>query len=91
MLTNLLIVWFVLITVVGFCAMGIDKRRARHRRGRIPERTLFLMAVMGGTLGILLGMKAFRHKTRHNSFRYGMPGLLLGQMAVVMYYSLQNV
>lgn len=88
---ELLTLWFILITIVGFAAMGIDKHRARHHRSRIPERTLFLLAVLGGTLGILLGMKAFRHKTRHNSFRYGMPGLLLAQMAIIMYCSLQNV
>lgn len=91
MILELIFAWIVLMTVVGFAAMGIDKRRARHRRLRIPERTLFLFAVLGGTLGILLGMKAFHHKTRHNTFRYGMPGLLLGQMAVVMYTCLQNV
>ena len=91
MLIKVLLVWLVLINVVSFVAMGTDKRRARRRRSRIPERTLFLFASLGGTLGILLGVKAFRHKTQHNSFRYGMPGLLLGQMAVAMYISLQNV
>lgn len=91
MLIKLLLVWLALINVVAFVSMGVDKRRARHRKARIPERTLFLFAALGGTLGILLGVKTFRHKTQHNSFRYGMPGLLLGQMAVAMYISLQNV
>ena len=88
---NFIILWLMIINAVGFAAMGVDKRRARRRRSRIPERTLFLLATVGGTLGILIGVKVFRHKTQHNSFRYGMPGLLLGQMAAIMYVSLQNV
>ncbi|MBQ3134733.1 MAG: DUF1294 domain-containing protein [Oscillospiraceae bacterium] len=88
---NLLLVWLVLINLTAFVCMGVDKRRARHRKARIPERTLFLLATLGGTLGILLGVKCFRHKTQHNSFRYGMPGLLLAQMAVAMYVGMQNV
>ncbi len=91
MIIKIVFVAWVLLNLTTFAMMGIDKRRARHRRARIPERTLFLVAVLGGSLGILLGMKVFRHKTRHNSFRYGMPGLLLGQMAVIMYASLQNI
>ena len=91
MLTNLLILYLLILNCTGFVMMGVDKRQARHRRTRIPERTLFLVATIGGSFGILLGMKAFRHKTMHNSFRYGMPGLLLGQMAVAMYIGIRSV
>ena len=91
MIFELIVVWLLLINLVGFVSMGVDKRRARRRKSRVPERTLFLLATVGGTLGILVGMKAFRHKTQHNSFRYGMPGLLLGQMALAMYISLQKL
>ncbi len=91
MITNLILVYLLLINLIAFWMMGFDKRQARYRRARIPERTLFLFATLGGTLGILIGMKTFRHKTQHNSFRYGMPGLLLGQMTVFMYIGLQNV
>ena len=60
-----------------FMAMGIDKLKARAKKWRIPERTLFLLAAMGGALGGIFGMLAFRHKTKHKSFVIGMPLLLL--------------
>ena len=91
MITNLIILYFLLINGLGFVMMGWDKHQAKRRHPRIPERTLFLVATVGGSLGILLGMKVFRHKTLHNSFRYGVPGLLLGQMAVAMYIGLRSV
>ncbi len=88
---DLLLFWLVLVNLAGFVLMGLDKYRAKRGLWRIPERTLFFAALLGGTPGIIAGMELFRHKTRHNSFRYGMPGLLLGRMAVVVYVSLQNV
>ena len=90
MIFNLVVLYLLLINLLGFIMMGVDKRRARHRHYRIPERTLFLVATAGGSLGVLIGMKVFRHKTQHNTFRYGMPGLLLGQMAVAMYIGMQT-
>ena len=67
--------------LAAFLLMGIDKRRARRDKRRIPERTLFLSAVLGGALGGTLGMRLFHHKTRHWYFRWGYPLLLILQLA----------
>ena len=67
--------------LAAFCLMGIDKRRARRGKRRVPERTLFLSTVLGGALGGTLGMHLFHHKTRHWYFRWGYPLLLSLQLA----------
>lgn len=77
------IIYLILINLAGFAAMGIDKRRAIHRQWRIPERTLFGIAFLGGSVGSILGMEVFRHKTKHLSFRAGMPAILILQLAAV--------
>lgn len=65
------------INVLAFFLMGIDKRKAELGRWRIPERTLFLSAILGGGVGAIAGMQLFRHKTKHRSFTIGMPLILL--------------
>lgn len=65
--------------------MGIDKLKARKRGFRIPEATLFLVALMGGSIGSLVGMYLFRHKTRHRKFTIGMPIILLLQIALIAF------
>ena len=75
--------------IVVFSMMGIDKWKAIHGRRRISERTLLLSAALCGSAGGWLGMEVFRHKTRHNRFRYGLPALFvlqLGAAAVLLYY-----
>ncbi|MBP1904592.1 uncharacterized membrane protein YsdA (DUF1294 family) [Paenibacillus turicensis] len=72
-----LLLWFIFINLVAYIAMADDKARARQRRERIPERTLFLLAAIGGAAGTFIGMKSKRHKTKHASFRIGIPFLLL--------------
>lgn len=63
--------------------MGIDKFKARRGLWRIPEKTLFLSALLGGAMGSILGMKLFRHKTKHRSFTIGMPCLFLLNVAAL--------
>lgn len=75
--SGIIIIWCSVMSFACFMAMGIDKLKARAKKWRIPERTLFLLAAMGGALGGMLGMLAFRHKTKHKSFVIGMPLLLL--------------
>lgn len=69
------------INGIAFCAYGLDKRRAVRGEWRISERTLLLLAFLGGAAGAFLGMKVFHHKTRHRKFSLGVPLLLLMQAA----------
>ena len=82
--------WLLLVNVVGFVLMGIDKWKAKHGAWRIPEKQLFAPALLGGTLGVIAGMRVFRHKTRHRSFRQGLPALLAVQLAAVGWLIGQN-
>lgn len=66
--------------------MGIDKRRARRKAWRIKESTLFLVAIIGGSIGSIAGMYTFRHKTRHWYFVWGMPAILTVQVLAVLYF-----
>ena len=79
-------VWVLLacMNILSFTLMGVDKRRARQGRWRIPERTLFLATALFGGLGGVLGMRVFRHKTKHRIFRWGFPALLTVQRAILL-------
>ena len=81
---TLLSAYFISVNLLGFALMGIDKHKAKKRAFRIPEATLFLIALIGGSIGSIIGMYAFRHKTRHRSFVYGMPFILLVQIALIV-------
>ena len=76
-----LLIYLIVMNTVAFCLMGIDKRRAKRHQWRIPEKTLFLPALLGGSLGGVLGMRFFRHKTKHWYFKYGLPAILVLQIA----------
>lgn len=76
-------VYLTAVNLIGFALMGFDKWKARKHAWRIPEATLFIVAVIGGSVGSILGMQVFRHKTRHWYFVYGMPAILLLQLALV--------
>lgn len=78
----LLLGYLAAISLVAFGLMGVDKRRARLHRWRIPEKVLFLPALLGGSPGAIAGMYCFRHKTKHWYFRYGLPAILLAQLAL---------
>ena len=74
------------MNLTGFALMGIDKQKARKKAWRIPEATLFLFALCGGSIGSIIGMYAFRHKTKHWYFVIGMPLILVLQL--VLFYML---
>lgn len=75
-----LLIYLLIINALGFLLMRADKARAKKNRWRIPERTLMTVAALGGSLGSLMGMYLFRHKTRHRKFVWGIPLLLAGQI-----------
>ncbi len=78
-----MVVYLAVMTAIGFLSMYIDKKRAREHRWRIPEKTLFLIAVLGGSIGSNLGMRVCRHKTKHWYFVVGMPMILVLQIAAI--------
>lgn len=80
MLIKILCVYLLIINAIGFILMLVDKIKAKKNLWRIPEATLFLTAVIGGSVGSLLGMYAFRHKTKHIKFIVGMPLILAAQI-----------
>lgn len=80
-----LLIWCALMSAVLFIIMGADKRRARKGARRVPEKRLFLLALLGGAAGGWLGMYVFRHKTRHWYFCFGFPLIALAQLAGLVY------
>ena len=82
----ILFVYLFLMNLIGFLSMLIDKRRARKNGWRIRERTLFLLSILGGSIGSLSGMYIFRHKTRHWYFVLGMPLILFLQAALTLFF-----
>lgn len=81
---TLILVYLIVINLISFAAMGVDKSRARKRSWRIPESTLFVLAIIGGSVGSIVGMHLFRHKTLHWYFVYGMPAILIIQILIVI-------
>ena len=82
---NVLIVYFIVINIIAFLLMGEDKRRAKQKLWRISEKTLFAVALLGGSFGGLCGMYFFRHKTKHWYFRIGFLVILCVQVALVVW------
>lgn len=76
--------YILCMSIIGFFSMGIDKYKARRGLWRIPEKTLFIIAIIGGSIGSILGMRFFRHKTKHKSFVVGMPLILIFQCVFVI-------
>lgn len=74
--------WLVLIIIAEFIVMGTDKLLAKAQKRRVPEVTLFLLALIGGSVGALLGMILFRHKTKHRSFVIGMPAIFILHLVI---------
>lgn len=80
----MLVLYLLIINAVGFLLMLVDKRKAKKNRWRIPEKTLMGAAVLGGSIGCLLGMYTFRHKTKHPKFTIGIPVILAVQAVLVV-------
>lgn len=80
---NKLLYYLMIINLIGYFIMYIDKKKAINNNYRIPEKNLFLICIMGGSLGLLIGMYKFHHKTRHNKFVYGVPLVLIVNIIVI--------
>ena len=77
--------YLLAINAVAFIVYGIDKYKAKKAKWRISEATLLLLAVLGGSIGAWMGMKVWHHKTMHKKFKYGIPAILLIQIALMAY------
>lgn len=84
-LTTILLPYLLIINVLAFLLYGIDKWKAKRARWRIPESVLLGMAAVGGSIGARLGMHVWHHKTQHKKFRYGVPAILVAQLAVLIW------
>ena len=82
-----ILIYLGIINLIGFFAMFLDKRKAKRNKWRIPEKTLFLLAIIGGSLGTTFGMHVFRHKTKHWYFKFGMPMILIIQIILILYFA----
>lgn len=83
--TRIVFIYLVIINLIAFLLMAMDKSRARKHQWRIPEKTLFLSAILGGSIGAIAGMYTFHHKTKHWYFVIGMPAILILQIALIVW------
>ena len=88
-ISELVILWIFITSMVGFCIMGIDKYKAIHEKWRIKEKTLFLVAIAGGAVGSTIGMYSFHHKTKHWYFKLGFPFLAI--IWILVYYNILKI
>ena len=80
---NATFIYIIIMNIIGFCLMGLDKHRARTRQWRIPEKVLFGAALLGGSAGAWAGMYTFRHKTRRWYFVVGIPAITLAEYGLL--------
>lgn len=81
---RIVLVYLLIVNLIGILVCKIDKEKAIHHQWRIKERTIFMIALLGGGLGVLIGMYSFRHKTQHMKFVLGIPAILLTEIIVVV-------
>ncbi len=79
------LLYFLIINIVGFLSMGIDKYKSKHNMWRIPESTLLFIALLLGSIGSYIGMYTFRHKTLHAKFKYGIPIIFIINIICIYY------
>lgn len=83
-----MIYYLLVINIIGFVLFYLDKQKAIHHQWRISEKTLFAIALLGGSLGCLCGMYSFHHKTKHWYFVYGMPAIFIAQCIIGYYFKI---
>ena len=79
----LILIYTAIMSLIAFAAFGLDKYKAKTNRWRISEKTLFLLALLGGGVGAYLGMKVFHHKTRHKQLAIGLPLIMIVQLGLI--------
>ena len=84
-MTNIILYYLLAVNIATFLLYGIDKYKAKKGRWRISEATLLTMAAMGGSIGAWAGMRLWHHKTMHKKFKYGIPVIVIMQIALVAY------
>ena len=87
MAQKILFGYILVMSIVAFCVCGADKFAAQRQKSRVPEKVLFLLSALGGSVGMYLGMFTFRHKTKHWYFVVGIPAIILVQAALILYFS----
>ena len=80
------IIYLLFINLIGILLMYVDKRKAMYGRWRIPEKTLIIIALLGGSIGCMVGMKLFRHKTQKIKFVLGYPTILIAELILIIYF-----
>ncbi len=85
-MTQLVVTFLLVINIVAFFAFGTDKWKAKKGKWRIPESTLMLLALVGGSIGAWCGMRVWHHKTMHAKFRYGLPAIFIAQVIILFYF-----
>ena len=84
-MSRIILTYFVIINLIGFVIMFIDKSRAIHKEWRISEKSLLLISLIGGSVGMFAGMHIFRHKTKHLKFTIGVPFIFIIQILTAVY------
>jgi uncharacterized membrane protein YsdA (DUF1294 family) len=86
MILKLVMIYLLVLTLATFIVCGIDKFAAKKQMRRVPEKTLFLLSAIGGSVGMFAGMLTFRHKTQHWYFKFGIPAIIIGQVVLVLLF-----
>lgn len=84
LLTKVLMIWLLIMTVITFILCAADKFAAKKQMRRVPEKTFFLLSALGGSIGMYAGMLTFRHKTQHWYFKFGIPAIIVAQVALLI-------
>ena len=90
-LLHIALIYLAVINVVTFFMYGIDKWKAKKSKWRIRETALLGLAVLGGSIGAWLGMKVWHHKTLHKKFKYGVPAIIIVQLALIVYFIITKI
>ena len=90
-MTNIILGYFLAVNITTFFMYGIDKYKEKKGKWRISEATLLLMAAIGGSIGAWVGMRVWHHKTMHKKFMYGIPIIIIIQIAVLVYLHIANL